>query len=177
VSPAKGGLDVIQGETEKAYKARMDAARKKYEDAVAILSSQKYVQAMAAFNELMNEVPSGYLDLQQHRDEARAGMRAEAKAAMEAAQAADGRDNFDAAIEGYRRARQLDSSLQVDGLIQKVNERKLALGRQKCTAGTTDFAIGNTSAALTELREAVRLLPQSDPCYAKASEALQKLQK
>ncbi len=177
IPPSRGGLDVIQGETEKAYRARMDAAKKKYDDAVAVLSNQKYAQAAALFNELMNEVPSGYLELQQKRDEARAGMRTEGKAALEAAQAADSRDNYDAAVAGYRNAHQLDPSIQVDALIQRVNDRKLAFARKKCNDGTTDFAIGNTSAALAELQEAVRLLPQSDPCSVKAREYLQKMGK
>lgn len=177
VSPSQGGLDVIQGETDKAYKARIAVARKKYDDAVAVLNSQKYQQAMALFNELTNEVPSGYLELQQQREAARAGMRAEGKAALETAQAADARDNYDQAIAGYRNAHQLDPSIQVDALIQRVTDRKLALGRKKCTDGTTDFAIGNTSAAVSELTDALRLLPQSDPCYAKAKDALQKIQK
>ncbi|HEU4936783.1 MAG TPA: FHA domain-containing protein [Vicinamibacterales bacterium] len=177
VSPSQGGLDVIQGETDKAYKTRMGVARKKYDDAVAVLAEKKYAQALNQFNELLNEVPSGYLELQAKRDEARAGMRAEGKAALEAAQVADGRDSFDVAIEGYRRAHQLDPSIQVDAAIKGVSDRKLALGRKRCTDGITDFAIGNTSAAITELQEAVRLLPQSDPCFAKAKEALQKIQK
>ena len=177
VSPSQGGLEVIQGETDKAYKARMAVERKKYDDAVAVLAEKKYGLALAQFNELMNEVPSGYLELQAKRDEARAGMRAEGKAALEAAQAADAKDNFDQAVAGYRNAHQLDPSIQVDAFIQRVTDRKLALGRKKCTDGTTDFAIGNTSAALTELQEAIRLLPQSDPCVAKAKDALQKIQK
>jgi Tetratricopeptide repeat. len=125
----------------------------------------------------MNEVPSGYLELQQRREEARAGMRAEGKAALDSAQAADGRDNYDAAIELYRRAHQLDPSLQVDTFVQRVTERKLTFGRKRCNDGMTDFALGNTSAAIAELQDAVRLLQQSDPCYAKARDALQRLGK
>ncbi len=177
VPPSQGGLEVIQGETDKAYKGRMTAARKKYEDAVAVLNSQKYVQAMALFNELMNEVPSGYLDLQQRREDARNGMRAEGKAALEAAQAADARDNYDAAIAGYRNAHQLDPNIQVDALIQRVTDRKLAAGRSKCTQGLLDFSLGNNAAALPALRDAVRLLPQTDPCYATARARLQQLEK
>jgi predicted component of type VI protein secretion system len=175
VPPSQGGLDVIQGETDKAYKARMAAARKKYEDAVALLASQKYSQAAAQFAELMNDVPSGYLDLQQRRDEARAGMRAEGKAALEAAQAADGKDNYDAAIAGYRNAHQLDPNIQVEALIQRVNDRKLAAGRKRCTDGLLDFSLGNNPAALPALQEAVRLLPQTDACAVKARAALQQL--
>jgi predicted component of type VI protein secretion system len=175
VPPSQGGLEVIQGETDKAYKARMAAARKKYDDAVAVLASQKYSQAAAQFVELMNDVPSGYLDLQQRREEARAGMRAEGKAALEAAQGAEAKDNYDAAIAGYRNAHQLDPNIQVDGLIQRVTDRKLAAGRKRCTDGLLDFSLGNNPAALPALQDAVRLLPQTDACAAKARAALQQL--
>lgn len=175
IPPSQGGLEVIQGETDKVYKARMATARKKYEDAVAVLASQKYSQAAAQFAELMNDVPSGYLDLQQRREEARAGMRAEGKAALEAAQTADGKDNYDAAIAGYRNAHQLDPNIQVDALIQRVNDRKLAAGRKRCTDGLLDFSLGNNPVALPALQEAVRLLPQTDACAVKARAALQQL--
>jgi pSer/pThr/pTyr-binding forkhead associated (FHA) protein/tetratricopeptide (TPR) repeat protein len=177
VPPSQGGLDLIQGETDKAYKSRMAAVRRKYEEAVAVLGTQKYSAAVGMFNELMNEVPSGYLELQQRREEARAGMRAEAKAALEAAQAADAKDNYDAAITGYRNARQLDPNIQVEALIQRVTDRKLAAGRKKCTDGLLDFSLGNNPAASAALQEAVRLLPQTDPCYAKARAAMQQLGK
>ncbi len=123
----------------------------------------------------MNEVPSGYLELQRQREEARAGMRAEGKTALEAAQAADTRDNYDAAIEGYRRAHQLDPNIQVDALIQRVTDRKLAFGRKRCAEGMTDFSFGNNTAAIPALQDAVRLLPQTDACVAKARGALQQL--
>jgi tetratricopeptide (TPR) repeat protein len=175
VPPSQGGLDMVQGETDKAYKTRMAAARKKYDDAVAVLAAQKYAQAASLFVELMNEVPSGYLDLQQRRDDARAGMRAEGKSELEAAQAADGRDNFDSAIDHYRRAHQLDPNLQVDQLVQRAADRKAAAGRKKCTDGLLDFSLGNNTAAIPALQEAVRLLPQSDQCSVKARAALQQL--
>jgi tetratricopeptide (TPR) repeat protein len=175
VPPSQGGLEMIQGETDKAYKTRMAAARKKYDDAVALLTAQKYAQAAGLFTELMNEVPNGYLDLQQRRDDARAGMRAEGKAALESAQAADGRDNYDGAIELYRRAHQLDPNIPVDQQIQRATDRKLAAGRKKCTDGLLDFSLGNNAAAIPALQEAVRLLPQSDQCFVKARTALQQL--
>ena len=175
VPPSQGGLEIIQGETDKSYKTRMTAARKKYDDAVALLTAQKYAQAAGLLTELSNEVPNGYLDLQQRREDARTGMRAEGKAAFESAQAADGRDNYDAAIELYKRAHQLDPNIQVDQLTQRATDRKLAAGRKKCTDGLLDFSLGNNAAAIPALQDAVRLLPQSDQCSAKARTALQQL--
>jgi pSer/pThr/pTyr-binding forkhead associated (FHA) protein/tetratricopeptide (TPR) repeat protein len=178
ISPAQGGLEVTQGETEKAYKARVAIMNKKYDDAVAVLATQKYQQALSLFNELVPEVPSGYRELAQKRDEARAGVRAEAKALLDAAQAADKRDNYDTAIDQYRRAHQLDPSLQIDAAVQRVIERKVALGRQKCSEGKVAFSLGDSATAGPALQEAVRLLQgTNDPCYATARDYLQKLNK
>jgi hypothetical protein len=53
VAPSAGGLDILQGETDKAYKVRMGAARKKYDDAVAVLAAQRYVQAMRLLDDIV----------------------------------------------------------------------------------------------------------------------------
>jgi hypothetical protein len=178
IAPAQGGLELLQGETEKAYKVRIAAMNKKYDDAVALLASQRYVQAMAALNEIVSDVPSGYRELQQRRDEARGAIRAEAKSLLDAAQTADSRDNYDAALDGYRRAHQLDQSIQVDALIQRVVDRKVTAGKTKCNAGKVAFAFGDSTTATAAFQEAVRLMQgtpaASDPCYTTAREYLQK---
>jgi tetratricopeptide (TPR) repeat protein len=174
--PSKGGLDVIQGETEKAYKARMDAAKKRYDDAVALLNSQKYLQAFALFGELMNDVPSGYLDLQQHRDEARTGMRNDAKAALTSAESAESRGELDSAWDQIRRARQLDASNpQVESTFQRIQNARFELGRTKCNEGTVAKIYGQTTKAVAAFSEAVKLLQgSSDPCLPVARDYLQK---
>jgi tetratricopeptide (TPR) repeat protein len=177
IAPSQGGLELIQGETDKAYKARVAAMTKKYDDAVAVLGSQKYEQALTLFNQIMAEVPTGYRDLAQRRAEARAGMRAEAKAAFGAAAAAEKNEDYDGAIGQYRRAHQLDPTIQVDETIQRVNERKVDLGRRKCTEGLAVLALGNATDAIPLLLDAVRLLPQADACSMKARDALQRLRK
>jgi tetratricopeptide (TPR) repeat protein len=173
ISPAQGGLEVTQGESEKAYKARVAAMNKKYDDAVAVLANQKYQQALSLFNEIMSEVPSGYRELAQKRDEARAGIRSEAKTAADAGQAAENRGDLDNAIELYRRARQLDANPQYDAALQRVNDRKLEAVRTKCNQASVNVAYGSTSPAdVAALREAVRVLPASDACSIKAADAL-----
>ena len=176
---SQGGLEVVAGETDKAYKARVLAMRKKYDDAVAVLGSQKFAQAMKLLDDIVSDVPSGYLELQQHRDEARAGLRAEAKIAFAAADVAESKGDFDTAIEQYHRAHQLDQSLQVDAAIQRVTNAKLSLGRKRCSDGKLEFAFaGNTPAAIAAFQDAARLLQgTNDPCYATAREHLQKIGK
>jgi tetratricopeptide (TPR) repeat protein len=177
VSPSQGGLEVHAGESDKAYKARIAAMKKTYEDALALLASQKYVQAMRMLDDIVPQVPSGYLDLAQRRDEARTAIRAEAKRIFDTAQVADQKDDFDTAVDGYRRAHTLDQSLQVDPLIQRIMDRKLAIGRKRCGEGQVQFSYGNNAAAIAAFQDAVKYLPQTDPCYATAKSRLQQLGK
>ena len=176
ISPAQGGLEVTQGETEKAYKARVAAMGKKYDDAVAVLASQKYQQALALFNEIVPEVPSGYRELAQRRDEARAGIRAEAKNAYDAGQAADNRGDLDSALEQYRRARQLDPNPQYDAALQRANDRKLEAVRKRCNEAMVNVAYGSANTSdLAALQDAARLLPASDACSIKAKDLLKRV--
>jgi tetratricopeptide (TPR) repeat protein len=175
ISPAQGGLEVIQGETDKAYKARIDAMKKRYDDAVAVLASQKYVQAMRLLDEIVSDVPSGYRELAKLRGEARAAIKAEARSILDAAQAADKANEFDAAINGYRRAHDMDPSIQVDAQIQRLNGRKLEIGTDRCNKGKMEYAFGNGAGAIPLLQDAVKLLPPSDPCYGEARRLLQQL--
>jgi predicted component of type VI protein secretion system len=174
VPPAQGGLEVIQGETEKAYRSRMTAMRKKYDDAVAILTSQNYVLAMRALDEIVPEVPSGYLDLAARRDTARSGIRAEAKSTFGRAQAAEARSDFDVAVDLYRRAHQLDQSLLVEDAIQRIS----AAVRTKCKEALVELAFDSRNAgAITALQDAVKILPATEACAAQAKERLQQLKK
>jgi predicted component of type VI protein secretion system len=176
VPPSQGGLEMIQGETDKLYKNRMAAARKKYDDAVALLTAQKYAQAGVLLTELANEVPNGYLDLQQRREEVRTAMRTEGKAELEAAQAADARDNFDSAIDHYRRAHNSDPTIIVEAAIQAITARKTELGKKRCAAGNVAKIYGDTAVATAAFAEAAKLLQgTNDPCLATAREYLQKV--
>lgn len=173
-SPSKGGLDVLPGETEKAYRSRIATMKKKYDDAVAILGTQNYVQAMKALDEIVPDVPTGYLELTAKRDEARTGIRNEAKAALGRAQAAEGRGELDVAADSYRRAHQLDQSLPVDDAIQRITNNVKA----KCDAALVDLAFDSRNqAALSTLQTAVKVLPPTDKCAVTAREKLQQTRK
>lgn len=176
ISPSQGGLEVTQGETEKAYKARVAVMNKKYEDALAALADKKYQLALNLLMEIQNEVPSGYRDLAQRRDEARNGLRADAKSALTSAESAEGREDLDSAWEQIKRARQLDpNNAQVEAAYQRIQSARLALGRTKCNEGNIAKIYGQTSKAQTAFQEAVKLLMGSnEPCLAVARDYLQK---
>ena len=177
VSPAQGGLEVLPSETEKSYRARMMSLRKKYDDAVALLQIQKYQQARKAFDEIASQVPGGYIELAKRRGEAQNGVHAEATSFLEAAQAAEKADDLENASNLYRRAHDLDPTIQVDAQMQRVNERRITVGRDRCEKGLLEYKFGNTAGAKSLLQEAVKFLPANDPCYAKAKEKLQEIAK
>jgi len=178
ISPAQGGLEVTQGETEKAYKARVAAMNKKYEDALAVLADKKYQVALNLLMEIQNEVPSGYRDLIQRRDEARNGLRADAKNALTSAESAENRGDLDTAWDQVRRARQLDpNNPQIEAAVQRIINRRTALGKQKCDEGKVAYLYRDSATAIPALKDAIRLLPANDPCVATAKDYLQKLDK
>ena len=175
--PAEGGLEPLPKETQKDYQKRMDAMRARYDNAVSMLQKRAYVQAARELDQIRKVVPSGYLELAQRLDAARSGMREDARRSVDAARAAEDRGDFDDATEAYRRARDLDPSLKVDEPLQRIADQKLLLGAKKCAEGKMEFSYGNNAAAVAALQEAIKLLPQSDPCYATAQEILKKLRK
>jgi len=178
IPPAQGGLEVTQGETEKAYKARVAAMNKKYEDALAVLADKKYQVALNLLMEIQNEVPSGYRDLIQRRDEARNGLRADAKNALTSAESAENRGDLDTAWDQVRRARQLDpNNPQIEAAVQRIINRRTALGKQKCDEGKVAYLYRDSATAIPALKDAIRLLPANDPCVATAKDYLQKLDK
>jgi predicted component of type VI protein secretion system len=175
VPPSQGGLETIQGETDKQYKGRVQAMTKRYEDALALLTDKKYQQALNLLMEIQNEVPSGYRDLTQRRDEARAAIRADGKTALSAAEAAEKAGDLDTAWEQVRRARQLDPGPQTEAVAQRIASTRGALGRKRCDEGKVAFLYRDSASAIPALTDAIRLLPPNDPCVATAREYLQKL--
>jgi tetratricopeptide (TPR) repeat protein len=173
--PSAGGLDVLPKELDKDYRARMFAMRARYDAAVAALRKGEHLQAAREFEQIARDVPAGYLDLAQHREAADQGIRGEAQTRLAAAQAAEGRGDFDAAADGYRRAHELDSGIQIDGHMQRLTETRSKLGDKRCGAGKLEFSYGNRAAAIAAFQDVLKLLPSSAPCYTLAQERLRQL--
>lgn len=175
--PEKGGLTPLPNETQKDYAARVAAKHQQYTEALALIDNQRYLQARRALDEIAQDVPAGYLDLAQRREELGNTIKAEAKKRFETAQGLDAKNEFDGATEAYRRAHDLDASIQIDAPIQRLNDRKLELGRKRCQQGRLDYLYGQTATAIPELQDAVKYLPPTEECAVKAREILQKLGK
>ena len=177
VPPSEGGLEPKPNETDKSYKSRIAAVKKKFDEAVAVQESGRFIEAMRLFDEIARQVPAGYLDLTQRQEQARNGLRAEAKARFDAARQAESKNDYDAAIEGYRRAHELDPGIPVDGLIQSLNARKTELGRKRCNEGKLAFSYGENAKAFAALQDALKYLPANDECAAIARQYLKQLGK
>ena len=174
--PSGGGLEVLSKELEKDYRARMLTMRARYDAAVSALQKGEHLQAARQFEQISREVPDGYLELAQHLDAARQGIKGEAQNRLDAAQAAESRGDFDAATDAYRRAHELDPEIQIDAHMQRLAENKVKLGRKRCEEGKLEFSYGtNRAAAVAAFQEAVKLLPPSDPCYTIAQKRLREL--
>ena len=82
----------------------MQAMKKRYEDALALLPAQHYQQALREFDAIAAIVPAGYRNLAQRRTEARAALRAESAQRYTAGQQAEQKGDFAAALQHYQRA-------------------------------------------------------------------------
>ena len=166
------GIEVKPGETRIVYTARVTAVRKQYDDAVTQLQDQHFTEAIKAFDALLAQAP-GYKDAPQQRAAAQSALRNEAARAYQNGQAAEGRQDWNAAIQGYQRARALDASRDVSADVARVVDLKAKAGQAACANGDAAFILSHNSDAATSYLKVLELLPTSDPCYARAKQRLQ----
>ncbi len=175
--PSEGGLDLLPQELDKDYQKRKQAMRRRYDDAVSLLRKQEHQQAAREFEEIAQEVPTGYLELAQRRADARDGIKQQAVEAFNLAQAAEKAGDFEAATDAYRHAHALDPSIRLDGPLQRMEEQKIVRGKKRCDEAKLAFSYGENAAAVAAFQDILTLLPPSDPCHALAVERLKQLGK
>jgi tetratricopeptide (TPR) repeat protein len=168
------GIEVKPGETRIVYTARVAAVRKQYDDAVTQLQDQHFTEAIKAFDALLAQVP-GYRDAPQQRAAAQTAIRNEAARAYQNGQAAEGRQEWNAAIQNYQRARALDASRDVSADVARVVDAKAKAGQAACTSGDAAFIYSHNTEAATFYQKVLDLLPTSDPCYTRAKERLARI--
>jgi predicted component of type VI protein secretion system len=165
------GVEVKQGENRAAYTARVGDLKKRYDDAVTALQDQHYAEAMRGFDSL----PPNYRDAAQQRASAQASMRSDANRAYASAQAAEQRQEWTAAVQGYQRARALDPSRDVSADVARVTELRAKAGQTACQNGDAAFLLSHNSEAAKEYQKVIELLPSGDACYVKAKERLARI--
>jgi tetratricopeptide (TPR) repeat protein len=173
--PAQGGLDVLPQELARDYQKRKLAMRRRYDEAVAMLQRGEHQQAASAFDEIAQEVPTGYLELAQRRADAREGIKQQGVEALDQAQSAEKAGDFAAAIDAYRRAHALDPGIRIDGPLQRIEEQKIGRGRKRCDEAKVAFSYGENAAAVAAFQDVIGLLPPSDPCHTLARDRLKQL--
>jgi tetratricopeptide (TPR) repeat protein len=176
-SPSQGGLDLLPQELEKEYQKRKLAMRRRYDDAVSMLQRQEHQEAAREFDEIAQEVPTGYLELTQRRADARDGIKQQGAKAFDTAQAAEKAGDFEAAADAYHRAHALDPSIHLDAPLQRMEEQKSGRGRKRCDEAKVAFSYGENAAAGAAFEDVLKLLPPSDPCHTLAVDRLKQLGK
>jgi tetratricopeptide (TPR) repeat protein len=176
-SPSQGGLDLMPKELEKDYQKRKLTMRRRYDEAVSMLQRQEHQQAARAFDEIAQEVPTGYLELAQRRADAHEGIKQQAVKALDLAQAAEKAGEFEAAADAYRRANALDPGVRIDAPLQRIAEQKIGRGRKRCDEAKVAFSYGENAAARAAFQDVLTLLPPSDPCHTLAADRLKQLGK
>ncbi|MGH9411027.1 MAG: FHA domain-containing protein, partial [Vicinamibacterales bacterium] len=157
VAPAQGGLDVLPGETPQAYGRRVQAKKKEYDDALALLQAQHYQQALKAFDAIAATVPAGYLDVAQRRSDARAALHDESARQYAAGQQAEQNGDFANALQRYQRAHDLDASRDVSADVARVNDQKTRLGHEACESGKANFMEGRNPEAAAQFSKVLQL--------------------
>jgi tetratricopeptide (TPR) repeat protein len=177
IAAAQGGLEVQPGETQREYSRRVAAMKKRYEDAVALLQGQKYQQALKELDAIAAVAPAGYLDLAQRRADAHAGIKDDAARVYATGRQAEQQGDLNAAQQRFQHAHELDPSIDVTADLARLNDQKIRLGHQACQTGDANFALGHNQDAATQYQRVLDLLPESDPCFAKAKQRLAQIKR
>ena len=144
---------------------------------MAALSAMEYQKAITLFDAIVREATPKYLDASDRLADARSRQKEAAQKSLQAGHEFENKGEWDRAIEAYRRARQLDGSLNVEADINRVTGLKNLRGRQACEGADAQYGFGRTTPALALYQEAVKLLPPDDPCIKTAIERFPQLRR
>lgn len=171
VAAEEGGLEVLQGETDRDYQGRMKAMRERYDNAVALAAKGPSREAIGLFEGIARDATPRYLDVNTRLANARRAYRATAQRLLADARSLAASEKWNEALDKYKQALDVDSSLSIDGEVRKVNADKLQAGHSLCT--TAKQAQSYTPAEAPALyRRVLELLPPDDACSIQARQFL-----
>jgi FHA domain-containing protein len=170
--PEQGGLKKVPGETQKEYDSRLRAMRDRFDAAVAQFEQSRYPQAAAAFDQIIRDAGSHYLDAAQRRDDARRRAKEEGAKFFDTGRQALERNDWNAALEAFRRAHEEDPSLPTDAEIDRITDAKRQAGQEACSNGDAQYLLKRNADAKVWYLKVLELLPQADECYQRAKERL-----
>jgi tetratricopeptide (TPR) repeat protein len=177
IPPEKGGLPTLPGEIQRDYTARIQAMKKRYDEAVGFFSSGAYARADQAFTGIVRDASDRYLEAGKLLLQSKENLRQSALKVYADARELESRSEFDKAIQELRRAHEISADVVVDLDVERVVGKKTALGEKRCAEGRANYAVRQNAVALQAYEEAVRLLPPEHKCVAEAKERIAALKK
>jgi tetratricopeptide (TPR) repeat protein len=170
VSPELGGLILLPNEREREYRARMDAMRARYEEAIGALEKGPSARAIELLDGILKDTPPGYLDVAARLTDAK---RAMAKLRQREAQDFEKKELFDDAIAKLNEAKGFDPALSklVDNDVSRIQRLKITRGEEACKLARVDIGYAQTrNEAIENFRRVLRWLPPDHQCYALAKQ-------
>jgi tetratricopeptide (TPR) repeat protein len=168
--PEQGGLPRMAEENEKSYLSRVAAMKERYAEAQSVMSAADYQKAAMLFEGIVRDAGPNYMEASSQLADARTRLKEGAQKDLQAARAFESKKDWDRAIDAYRRARQADSSLNVEADIKRLTGIRISEGRKVCDEANAQYVYGRNIQALQLYQEAVKLLPADDPCVVTAKE-------
>jgi tetratricopeptide (TPR) repeat protein len=160
------------GESQADWQARMQRIEDRYQSAKAAISAEDTVSALARLQALERDQP-GYLDVPALIARSRDHAKAQARESVDAGERAEQAGNWAAALQAYTRARQLDSSVNLDDRMSRVQEEMVKRGTDAYHRARQLDALGRTADAIAAYERAVALLPATNEQQQEAMKRLQ----
>jgi tetratricopeptide (TPR) repeat protein len=168
--PEQGGLPRMAGENEKSYLSRVAAMKERYAEAESVLSAADYQKAVMLFEGIVRDAGPNYMEASSLLADAGKRLKEGAQKSLQAARDFENKKDWDRAIDALRRARQADSTLNVDTDIKRLTGIRISEGKRACDEANAQYSYGRNAQALQLYQEAVKLLPADDPCVVTAKE-------
>jgi tetratricopeptide (TPR) repeat protein len=149
----------------------------RYAEAERAISAGDYSAAITLLDAIIRDASPKYLNATGLLTDARIRMKESAQRSAKEGRDFENKGDLERALEAYRRARQLDSGLNVEPDIKRVTGMRIAQGRQVCEEANARYSYGRNIEALQLYQEAVKLLPADDPCVVTAKERFSVLRK
>lgn len=170
VPSESGGLDVLPGEKEADYRARLDAMKSRYDAAVASAARTPNRTTIAALEAISRDAGPRYLEIAAKIAEAK---RANATQLLNDGREAANRQQWKQAIERFNQALEIDPRLagEVETLTANARQEMQTAGRAACTRAR-QLMNYDQAAAPAQYRIVIETLPEDDACYVEARRIL-----
>jgi predicted component of type VI protein secretion system len=165
-------LPRLDGESEADWQARNTQAAADYQRALDRLAQRNWIDAVKAWTALAERYPA-YRDTAVKLDEARAGLREAARAALDAGNDLLATD-MPAALQQFERAAEYGSAEAAD-LVTRTRDRMRVEGVSAFKSAKQYDAANRTAEAIAFYERAVRYLASGDPDRQYAEDRLRRL--